>query len=73
MITRRTSARLTNSKRINLFWVYKQNLTHKDKKGKKKPRALREPREFLRAGFSAAQGCNEQVPNSAERKKKRMK
>ena len=35
MITRRTSASLTNSKRINLFWVYKQNLTqHKDKKEK---------------------------------------
>ena len=34
MITRRTSASLTNSKRINLFWVYKQNLSHKDKKEK---------------------------------------
>ena len=32
MITRRTRTSLTNSKRINLFWVYKQNLTHKDEK-----------------------------------------
>ena len=69
MTTRRTSTRLTNSKRLNLFWVYKQNLTHKDKRGKKPARAAR-PRT-LRAGFSAAQGCNEQVPNSPERQKKK--
>ncbi len=51
MITRRTSASLTNSKRINLFWVYKQNLTHKDKKEKTARCAAANPprRVFSRA------------------------